>query len=234
MVPYFINDEWFATKDAVKDRCRQILARTPDNTMVGDADSDFLYGLFQHHDEWAEKAGEGVKCITTLMTSHGTRCFMLRRHCDTEIDIGFTHAVKLIPSTRAKERQPQKLLDFRAGARTAVTEQIRLFRDQGLVGAASCPVTGESLGRHNVAVDHLAPNTFDQLLFSFCQASQINPLGVVVGSRDGVVAFLEDTSLRVAWEDFHLKHAQLRIISKTGNLKLPKPSIPWMELCSPL
>ena len=172
--------------------------------------------------------------FTTQMTSHGTRCFMLRRHCDAEVDIGFTHAVKLIPSTRAKERQSQKLLDFRAGARTAITEQIRLFRDQGLVGAASCPVTGESLGRHNVAVDHLAPNTFDQLLFNFCQVNQVNPLGVVVGSRDGVVAFLEDTSLRVAWEDFHLKHAQLRIISKTGNLKLPKPSIPWMELCSPL
>ena len=233
-MPYLINDEWFATKDAIKDRCRQILSRTPDGTMVSDPDSDFLYGLFHHHDEWAEKAGEGVMGFTTQMTSHGTRCFMLRRHCDAEIDIGFTHAVKLIPSTRAKERQPQKLLDFRAGARTAITEQIRLFRDQGLVGAASCPVTGETLGRHNVAVDHLAPNTFDQLLFSFCQANQINPLGVVVGSRDGVVAFLEDTSLRVAWEDFHLKHAQLRIISKTGNLKLPKPSIHWMELCSPL
>ena len=233
-MPYLINDEWFATKDAVKDRCRQILARTPDSTMVSDADSDFLYGLFQHHDEWAEKAGEGVKGITTQMTSHGTRCFMLRRHCDTEIDIAFSHSIKLIPSTRAKQLQPQKLLDFRAGARTAITEQIRLFRDQRLVGAISCPVTGESLGRHNVAVDHIAPNTFDQLLFSFCQANQINPLGVVVASRNGVVAVLGDTNLRMAWEDYHLKHAQLRILSKTGNLKLPKPSIPWAELCSPL
>lgn len=101
-MPYLINNEWFATKDAVKDRCRQILARTPDSTMVSDADSDFLYELFQHHDEWADKAGEGVKCITTQITYHGTRCFMLRRHCDTEIDIGFTHAVKLIPTTQQK------------------------------------------------------------------------------------------------------------------------------------
>ncbi len=233
-MPYLINDEWFATKDAVTDRCRQILARTPDSTMVSDPDSDFLHGLFQHHDEWGEKAGVGVKGITTQMTSHGTRCFMLLRNCDTEIDIGFTHSIKLIPSTRAKERQPQRLLDFRAGARTAITEQIRLFRDQRLVGDVSCPVTGESLGRHNVAVDHIAPNTFDQLLFSFCQANLINPLGVIVGSRDGVVAVLEDTNLRVAWEDYHLKHAQLRIISKTGNLKLPKLSIPWAQLCSPL
>ena len=81
-----------------------------------------------------------------------------------------------------------------------------------------------------MAVDHLAPNTFDQLLFSFCQANQINPLGVVVGSRDGVVACLEDANLRISWENYHLKHAQLRILSKTGNLKLSKPSIPWAQL----
>ncbi|KPZ11998.1 Uncharacterized protein ALO40_00880 [Pseudomonas syringae pv. viburni] len=90
------------------------------------------------------------------------------------------------------------------------------------------------MGRHNMAVDHLAPNTFDQLLFNFCQVNQINPLDVVVGSRDGVVAFLEDTNLRIAWEGYHLKHARLRIISKTGNLKLPKPPIPWTAVCSPL
>lgn len=65
-MPYLINDEWFATKDAVKDRCREILARTPDSTLVSDADSDFLYELFQHHEEWTEKAGEGVKCIAEL------------------------------------------------------------------------------------------------------------------------------------------------------------------------
>ncbi|KPB75010.1 Uncharacterized protein AC505_5463 [Pseudomonas syringae pv. maculicola] len=45
---------------------------------------------------------------------------------------------------------------------------------------------------------------------------------------------MEDTNLRVAWEGYHLKHAQLRIISKTANLKLPKPSIPWAQLCGPL
>lgn len=202
--------------------------------MVSDVDSDFLYGLFLHHDEWAEKAGEGVKGISTQMTPHGTRCFMIRRHCDTEIDISFSHSIKLIPSTRARQRQPQKLLDFRAAARTAITEQIRLFRDQNLIGAVSCPVTGESVGRYSVAVDHTAPDTFDWLLFSFCQANQINPIGVVVASRNGVVAVLGDTNLRMAWEDYHLKHAKLRILSKTGNLKLPKPPMPWAELCRPL
>lgn len=59
-MPYLINDGWFAIKGAVRERCRQILARTPDSTMVSDADYDFLYGLFQHHDEWTAKAGEGV------------------------------------------------------------------------------------------------------------------------------------------------------------------------------
>ncbi|MDD2064487.1 DUF3223 domain-containing protein [Pseudomonas sp. 25571] len=229
-LPYQINEEDFPTKDHIRNRCRDILARTPDGIDVADVDADFLYGLFQYHDEWADKAGAGVVAITTQMTPHGTRCFALRRHCGTEVDISFPHSIKLIPSTWGQTRQPQQLLDFRAGARTAINQQIRTFRDGALGAGSSCPVTGEPLARGNAAVDHVAPRTFDQLLYDFCLETQTNPLNVVVGSLNGVVATIDDAMLCAAWERYHLAHAQLRLISKTGNLKLPKPSIPWFEL----
>lgn len=229
-MPYQINDEGFATKDDVRNRCRDILARTPDGKAVAEDDADFLYSLFQHHDEWPDKSGVGVAAITTQTTSHGTRCFLLRRHCGGEVDISFPHAIKLMPGTRSQIRHPQGLLDFRAGARTAVIQQIRAFRDTALVVASVCPVTGEPLNRANAAVDHVAPGTFDQLLYDFCLATGTNPLDVVVGSLNGVVATIDDAMLCAAWEQYHLAHAQLRLISKTGNLKLPKPSIPWLEL----
>lgn len=227
---YLLDDEWFSTKNDVRDRCRQILARTPDGTLVEEADADFLFCLFRHHDEWEEKSGEGVQAIATQMTAHGTRCFVLRRHCGTEVDISFPHSIKLIPSARGQSRQPQRLLDFRAGARTAIKQQIRSFRDGALGVASLCPVTGEPVGRGNAAVDHVAPRTFDQLLYDFCLATHTNPLNVVVGSLNGVIATIDDDMLCAAWEKYHLEHARLRLISKTGNLKLPKPSIPWLEL----
>lgn len=229
-MPYQINDEDFPTKDDIRNRCRDILAKTPDGMEVAEADADFLYGLFQYHDEWADKSGVGVAAITTQTTPHGTRCFALRRHCGTEIDVSFPHSIKLIPSTRGQNRQPQRLLDFRAGARTAINQQIRAFRDGALGAASLCPVTGEPVGRGNAAVDHVAPRTFDQLLYDFCLATHTNPLNVVVGSLNGVIATIDDALLCAAWEQYHLAHAQLRLISKTGNLKLPKPSIPWFEL----
>ncbi|MBC3487146.1 DUF3223 domain-containing protein [Pseudomonas sp. SWRI50] len=229
-MPYQINNEGFATKNDVRIRCRDILAKTPDGKEVAEVDADFLYSLFQYHDEWSDKSGVGVAAITTQTTSHGTRCFVLRRHCGGEVDISFTHAIKLMPGTRGQTRQPQGLLDFRAGARTAVNQQIRTFRDTALVVTSVCPVTGEPVNHANAAVDHVAPTTFDQLLYDFCLATDTNPLNVLVGSLNGVVATIEDVMLCAAWEQYHLAHAQLRLISKTGNLKLSKPSVPWFEL----
>lgn len=231
-MPYLINDEWFRTKDDVKGRCRAILAGTADGALVTETDAEFLYELFQFHDEWAEKSETGVEGITAQMTVQGTRCFVLRRHCGTEVDISFKHSADLIPSSRSRSRQPQGLTDFRNGARTAIRNQIRSFRDQAFASTSVCPLSGESLSRFNAAVDHIAPSTFDQLLFDFCRANQINPLKVVVGSREGVVATLEDADLRFAWERYHLSNAQLRLISRIENLKLPKASLPWMVLCS--
>lgn len=48
------------------------------------------------------------------------------------------------------------------------------------------------------------------------------------------VAVLKDANIRTAWESYHLKNAQLRLISKTCNLKLLKPSMPWGGAMQPL
>lgn len=231
-MPYLINDEPFSTKADVEARCREILARTVDGEVVQEVDADFLYGLFQHHDEWAEKSGDGVAAISTQTTLHGTRCFVLRAHCGKPVDISFRHASRKMPSSRSATQLPQELRDFRDAARTAIREQVRTFRDQALRAATTCPITGEPLTRDNTAIDHLAPLSFDQLAFDFCIAHQVNPLAVVVGSVQGVVATFEDTALSRQWQEFHQRTARLRLISKTGNLRLPKVQIRWEILYS--
>jgi hypothetical protein len=229
-MPYVVADEVFSTKEEITNRARAILRRTQDGHPVEDADTEFLVSLFQHHDEWHLKSVGGVSQITTQTTVHGTRCFVLRKHDNSVIDISFPHSVRLIPSTRSADLLPQKLQDFRSAGRSAVRPQIFAFRDKALLKCFQCPISGETVNRHNAAVDHEPPRTFDALLFNFCQKNRINPLEVDVGSEEGVVAVFEDSDLLRRWQDFHEAEAKLRLVSRLGNLRLPKLKIAWAEL----
>lgn len=190
-MPYLIADEPFLTKGDITARCRAILAATPDNQPIDQRVAPFLFELFQFHDEWPQKAFNGVVKISTQTTPHGTRCFVLVKHCGNSIDISFPHAIRQIPSSRSATLLPQALRDFRNAARTAVKAQIYDFRDSSLQQEQKCPFTGEALSRSTCAVDHTPPRTFDQLLYDFCLIRSLNPLLVVVGSVGGTVAVLE-------------------------------------------
>ena len=227
---YIVAEESFPTKSALTERARSALAATPNGQPTAEADTEFLLALFQHHDEWAIKSVGGVREITTQTTEHGTRCFVLRKHDGSEMDISFPHAIRLIPSARTTEVLPQALRDFRSAARSAIRDQIFAFRDAALRQTQRCTVTGEELSRSNVAVDHISPNTFDELLFRFCQEHAVNPLETAVGSEGGVVAFFEDEGLLSRWQVYHQERASLRLISKLGNLQLPKARVQWSSL----
>jgi hypothetical protein len=76
----------------------------------------------------------------------------------------------------------------------------------------------------------MPPLTFDVLAFNFCMDNHINPLEVRVGSEGGVRAVFEDKELVLKWREFHRDHAKLRLISKIGNLKIPKERVSWKDL----
>jgi hypothetical protein len=229
-MPYVVSDETFKTKGDLTGRCRQIIAATSDGQAVVEDQLPFLYGLFRYHDEWSLKSTGGVRDITVKTTTQGTRCFFLRKHDGSEIDISFRYAIRLIPSSRTSSLLPQALRDFRDAARSAINAQIYIFRDSQLGKTLVCPITGEPLGRSNCAVDHGPPNTFDSILFEFCRTRQINPLEVKIGSENGTVAFIEDSVLLAAWQAYHQEKASLRLISRLGNLQLPKSAVDWSQL----
>lgn len=229
-MPYVLADELFRTKENVTTRCREILSATPDGSLVSDSALPFLLDLFRHHDEWTQKTAGGVVGISTQTTIQGTRCFVLVRNGGGTIDISFPHAIRLIPSTRTAHLIPQGLRDFRSAARNGVEDQIRGFRDSQLVSSSVCPITGEALYRGNCAVDHTPPTTFDSLLFNFCQSKGINPITVAVGSKSGTVAVFNDPLLLVAWQEHHRANAVLRLVSRIGNLQLPKVVVQWSLL----
>ncbi len=220
----------YRVKEDITKRCREILYETPEGELVSENHCAFLISLFSYHDEWQEKSSGGVKGIVTEIAEQGTKCFSLLKKSGNKIDISFPHSIKCIPSGRKKPLTPQKLLDYKAAARTAIKPQIDNFRREALQSAEKCPYTGETIHGGNCAVDHTPPDTFDKLLFDFSFEELINPLDITVASINGVVAEFESAGLAKAWEDFHEANANLRLISKTGNLQLPKVYVPWKDI----
>lgn len=229
-MPYVIGEEIFASKGAITNRCREIIAATGDGQPVDTESASFLLALFQFHDELHQKSGTGIRRISTRTTPHGTRCFILVMDSGETMDISFPHAIRLIPSSHASELLPQALRDFRNAARMAVRAQIYEFRDKAFLKASICPYTGETLNRENYAVDHTPPQTFDSILFDFCKSHGIDPLQVVVGSEGGTVAVFADQNLGLSWQEYHRTNACLRLLSQRANLSLQKKSVAWSEL----
>jgi len=228
-MPYFIGSSEFVTKQDITKRCQEIRDQTTDGTNVSPEDFAFLISLFRHHDEWHEKAELGVEAISTQTTEHGTRGFILRRADGSQIDISFPHAIKLIPTGNNGKLTPQKLLDYKAAARTAVQDQIRDFRDLALSERLCCPINGIPLDRANCQVHYPPPDTFEGLLFNFTRERNISPLNVVVDSC-GTMAKFYDVELSTAWAVYHRQYAKLKLVSKDGRQSLPKSPTDWSDV----
>lgn len=227
---YELDGILFSKKLEITEKCRMILNNTPDNDIVQISESIFLFDLFKYHDEWDSKSSGGVCNISVQTTEHGTRCFVLLKNDSQKIDISYPHCIKLIPTKRTKNLTPQRLLDYKNGARTAIKSQIRAFRDEKLRASLNCPYTKEVINRDNYAIDHTPPKTFDKLLFDFTVKNSIKPLGIKIVSKDGVVAEFYDKKLEKQWQVYHKQHAELRILSKKGNAQLKRINISWEEV----
>jgi hypothetical protein len=233
---YRICGALFTTKAAITERCRKIRDATPDGTSVAaDLDVAFLLDLFgTWHDEWDDKAAGGfVSFKTKTVRANGatTRCFAIQTADGDLIDISFPHAVRRIETARTPTLIPQALRDFRNAARVEIASQTMDYRARALAAGMLCPITGLQLTARNCAVDHHG-RSFDELLFEFCQQRGINPLKVQVDSVHGVQARFADRALAQDWQNQHQQHAQLRVIEKTENLKIPKVRIAWDTLMS--
>lgn len=229
-----IGGSAFTTKAGITERCRNIRDGTPDHTLVAAApDVAFLLDLFgTWHDEWDDKTTGGFVGFTTMtVRANGkvTRCFAIQTADGDLIDISFPHAIRQIETARTAALIPQALRDFRNAARVEIARQTINYRASALSSGTPCSVTGLPLTASSCAVDHHG-RSFDELLLAFCQLRSINPLRVQVDSVHGVQARFVDRALAQDWQSYHQQQAQLRVIEKTANLKIPKARVAWDTL----
>ncbi|MFG2235101.1 DUF3223 domain-containing protein [Streptomyces sp. NPDC048723] len=207
---YLINGEHFRTQKALRERIREIVKPYRYDEVVREADEEFLRDLITRHPDYEAKVGVGVGGFVVVRTEWNNRGLMLVRIDGSEIDISWEECLKATPHAQ----------QVRGCLRRAVKEQVIAVVAKAFVhGSVVCAVTGDSIASPREAdVDHYQP-VFEELAESFIQ--EHGGLEAFVIAPDNAAGFsvaeLESEALVTDWQEYHRKHANLRIVTKHAN-----------------
>lgn len=210
----------FATKEAAKVFCREVLARYRNNETINEEDSQFLRDLLERHPEAHQKIGCGVKRFFRAGTGQGTDCFWLERTDGSRTDFSFISCV----DARGKSLYQE----FAEACRQAVQADLaeakkRHFAEFGdTEGKVRCEVTGEKVSFPEAHLDHKKPLTFQVIVTTFIKARkiEIRPEMLSVPSDAQFVTTFADRELEAAFREYHHSVRMLRIVKARTNLSL--------------
>jgi hypothetical protein len=234
-VSYTIAGEVFLTKKNIEAKCGTLLRQLPLGVPVTADDLLFLLDVFKHHDEWEEKTKGGVVGVQVGTNQYGTLQFNLITEAGDFVPISFKHAVKCIDTTKVPSTLASRILQFKNAARNEVISDIRLVRDRALKNKLLCPISGVVLTRENGEVDHVAPLTFNQLLFDYCKNNGIKPAAVSLQYQlqyGRVFPLFRDERIAAPWRSYHKQHAALRLLSRDAHRGVNSNNVilPWDTL----
>lgn len=204
----------FRTKKAAKDFFREIRDRYQDGERVGSEDDGYLRDLIAIHPEAETKVGCGVSHFSVERdTQFGTtRHFVIHRTDGSSTDVSFHSAIdgrnerrdRLEALRRAIEQQ---ILDFRASA-FASGDTLR------------CPLRGALITEDSYHIDHEPPQTFIRLVDQWLKFKGLNlvDLEITPPADNQIVTEMTNAAQLSSWQEYHSKHAKLRLLSPLGNL----------------
>jgi hypothetical protein len=217
---YIVLDNYFITQKELKEYIKSILYKYPLGELLDGYDFEFMMDVLSRHQNYDEKIGCGVDAIRVVRESQwGTRHFEILRIDGSSIDFGYDKCLR--PETQ--------LTKFKRACRNAVEEQVREFKNRFFEKnrEVKCPITGTYLTYNNAHVDHEYPKTFDQIVYDFIKEKNIDVNSVVI--KGELVKQLKDKRLEEEFAQYHRANANLRVISKSANLRQPKVKGLWRK-----
>lgn len=214
---FTINGEFFKTKRALEDKIRKIL-HGHHNQIINPIDGAFLTELVRTcHKEAEQKVGCGISHHKVQKhAKYPNWHFVLVRTDGTETDWSFTDCVS----------PKNNMQDCKKAARFAIRSQTEAFLNSQFATTPIlyCPLTGEQLTKSRCHVDHIPPQTFDFLWTAFCleHGVVLDELNINAVADNDTETRFTDAEFERSWAIYHQKHAQLRLLSQSGNLSLAK------------
>jgi hypothetical protein len=216
---YNINGMTFKTDKSVQEYAKSILYFGAVNSILTETEFSFMYSYFESiHHEWKLKLGNGIKSIHRVLdkVSGKYRSFEIERVDGSVTDISYI--VQNIKSPNLKN-------DFKKALRYVVMPQILDFKTGFFQFPITkfCDVTGDIITFSNCHIDHYNP-TFDELVNDFIHENNLtNFAKILEPSKDNqTIAKLSDENISKLFFDYHLKNANLRVVSIKANLSILK------------
>ena len=220
---YRIAGKTFSSKKDVINYIRKdILYAYGDYQALETEHHNFMLHLLRLHPHGNQKIGQGVKSIwpqSNKANGFPTRGFWVERVDGSRTD--FSYLQCLNPSS------PKQ--DFYKACRQAIAEDIiqfsmEYFSRYAVEDKIQCPITGDWITKRESHVDHIPPDTFDQIVRAFIETNNIDTDKVALMRHvNGKIGCRFDDGLLVEkWIKYHRNHAKLRVVSRKANLSLIK------------
>jgi hypothetical protein len=203
---YTIGPEAFSTKKAIEERCKRIRQQQPGTRVEGE-DHAFLRALLDRHPEAARKVGCGVSHFIVVRNDIGR---------DNGIRVCRTDGTSEFFSTKHCMTPSTAWADYVATARREISDQTIAFKGTAYAGRETvpCAITGADVAYQDAHVDHEKP-LFKFLITDFDPEEwHTQELERTAG---GEWQFA-DREYAARWQEFHRKHAKLRITTAAANL----------------
>ena len=215
--PVTIGELEFKTTGKAIKYAQEVITKYPRGGVLNPVDASFFFDVLALHPRSQQKIGSKVKQFEIRKNPiYPNMSVYLVREDRTSTEFSWR---KCIEGEAKGELQKEAL-------REAVAYQIIAFRDQQLMSgqALFCPVTRERITFENYHVDHVTPSTFDQLVADWLRSEGIALEDVrITPSLDNEYGRKMTAPEQIAsWTQFHTSRAVLRMMTKEGNLRLPK------------
>ena len=179
---------------------------------------DFLVHLFERHSEYPEKIDGmiDIAFVPNIRNSKDIVMHIIKENGDHD-DISWNNCV----SQKKKSELPRAL-------RFAIENQCISFKQNYLKqhGIEQCAICQSTERDKKYHVDHI--NHFEQIVCEFIKSTLLKrPTIFRDAPGDYMKTFIEDDKpFEDEWKLFHQKHANLRILCASCNLKRPK----WRQI----
>lgn len=213
-----VGDIVFASKDALKKACQEVLyAYDLGQTVTEPLYDAFLRELLLRHSKTEIKIGVGVASFQIEQGEPRGRCFWLTRVDGTRTYFSYPACI------RGEDLTPEKKATL--AFRHEIRDQLIAFKQSVFTGSdVRCALTGVMVDFYSSHVDHVYPLQRlqqDFLLGEHLSLSQIAVQQWQEGEqqRGGARILFLDRDFATRWSEYHQKHAVLRVTSPEANLQ---------------